>query len=295
MAVEIITHNEGEVLDLTGGADEPTKETQDGGEVLGGQTEPLPEDGSLPETGQGDGESDSSVPDADTDSDADTPDGEFYFGDEQVSISVPDEIKEALGEAGVDEKTLLSELFAKGGKFELSEDTRTKLEAKYGKVAVNGYLNMYKRLNEDSAKERASTAEAAKATEAEYAAEYAELVGGEEGLNSIESYVLDNFDEKRLAAYNSIMESDNHAAHMLVLSQIKQSMELNSKLKDGDKDVTLIGDNSASGSTTVDPFNKGYLTSEEYQRAMDTDKYWSDRAYMSRVDAARNAGLRKGV
>lgn len=295
MSVEIITHNQGEVLDLTGGKDEPIEELEVGGEEGAEQAAAAPEDGQLQEGGEGSRESDSSIPDADPDSTPELADGEFFFGDEQVSVSVPDEIKEALNEAGVDEKTLLGELFAKGGKFELTEDTRTKLEAKFGKVAVKGYLSMYKQMNELSAKERAAAAESVKATEAEYAKEYSELVGGADGIEAIEAFVLESFDEKQLASYNAIMETDNHAAHMLVLSQIKQSMELQNKLKNGDTSIKLLGDTSSSGSSIVDPISKGFLTSDEFQKAMDSDKYWLDREYMAKVDAARNVGIRKGV
>lgn len=294
MSVEIITHNQGEVLDLTGGADEPIEELEVGG-AEGEQTTDTTIAGELPEVVEGDGESDTSNADGDADSTPELADGEFYFGDEQVSVTVPDEIKEALTEAGIDEKVLLGELFAKGGKFELTEDTRTKLEAKFGKIAVNGYLNMYKQMNESSVKERAAAAESIKATEAEYGKEYSELVGGSEGLAAMEAFVLETFDEKQLASYNAIMEMDNHAAHMLVLSQVKQSMELQNKLKNGDTSIKLLGDETASGSATVEPISKGFLTSAEFQKAMDSDKYWSDREYMAKVDAARNAGIRKGV
>ncbi|AWD90755.1 hypothetical protein [Pseudomonas phage Alpheus] len=219
----------------------------------------------------------------------------YHFGDQQVEVEVPSEISAALADAGVDEKALLTELFAEGGKFELSADTRAKLDEKFGKVMVDGYLNLYRGLNQQTIAEHArTTADAAKAAEAQQA-EYAELVGGKEGLESLEAFILANFDEKQIGSYNAIMSGDSWEAQRMVISMAKQQMAQHDKLTKGDRSVDLLSDGDpASRQSGDDITSKGFITSAEYNKIMDTDKYWNDRDYQRQVDSLRSQSIRAG-
>ncbi|AUG87662.1 capsid and scaffold protein [Vibrio phage VEN] len=297
MQVEIIDNNNG-VLDLTGGASNTTADhSTDTTLDLTGETDASTDSSDATDTSQ---ETDESTTDGTV-----TPEGEqqeeeggeeaskLFFGGEAVTVDVPEEISGALKEAGLDADTVVKELFAKGGKFELSEDTYKKLSDKFGATMVDGYLNLYRQQNQASLDSHKKTTEDAAALTKQQGEEYVALVGGKEGLESIESFVLDNFDDNQLAAYNSVMESDSHAAQMLILSQVKGQMEAANKLKNGDTDIKLVGDESAERSNKG-PLTKGYLTSEEYQDLIGPEsKYWTDAEYASQVDAARLAGLRK--
>lgn len=295
MTVELIDNNG--VLDLTGGASDTTDDqSTDTTLDLTGETDASTDSTDVTDTSQ---ETDEGTPEG-----TGTPEGEqeeeggeeasqLFFGGEAVTVDVPEEIFGALKEAGLDADTVVKELFAKDGKFELSEDTYKKLSDKFGATMVDGYLNLYRQQNQASLDSHKKTTEDAAALAKQQGEEYVALVGGKEGLESIESFILDNFDDNQLAAYNSVMESDSHAAQMLILSQVKGQMEAANKLKNGDTDIKLVGDESAERGNKG-PLTKGYLTAEEYQELISPEsEYWTNPEYAAQVDEARRAGLRK--
>ena len=276
-----------EVLDLTTSSaeEEPQEDhsTEDEDESLD-LTDDKPEDPAEPEE----------TPETEeSEEEAEGP--EYFFGEDRVSVEVPDEIQDALKEAGIDQDSLLSQLFKKDGDFSLDEETTKQLEDKFGKTLVAGYLNMYKGINENQKQTLAAAKESEEAQQTARNTEYSEAVGGEEGLVAMESYIEGNLSDSNIEAYNAVMDSDNHAAQMLVISQIKAQMELADKLANGDKPSALIGDKEASSSTTGSPLEKGYISDSEYQGIMESERYWDDRDYQQRVDAARSAGIRKQV
>ncbi|CAM0031080.1 head scaffolding protein [Vibrio phage D529] len=304
MTVELLDNNQSGVLDLIGGNNEPTKDTvvegEDGttetteeqthaSDDLSGSEEKQEEQ----ETTDVDGDDVPSGDDSDSDSDSSESDVAFFFGDTQVNVEVPDEVSNALKEAGVDSQELLKELFAEGGDFSLKEETRTKLEDKFGKTMVDGYLNMYKTMNQQTIDRIESDKQSAEATDKQRGEEYSSAVGGADGLAAMEGFILEHFDENQLSAYNAVMETDDHNSQMLIISQVKAQMQLADKLANGDKNIKLIGDNSSSSSVAASPIDKGYLTYDEYQNLIEEDKYWTDREYSQKVDAARIAGKRK--
>lgn len=300
MTVEHIIHNPNEILDLTGGSNEPTTEEVQTGEeqVLDTTVEKdvsvvNSDDTKTTEEGANvlDADTSDTTVDGDESTDAVAEEGEFFFGGNQVDIEVPTEIASALEEAGIDKNALLAELFSKDGDFSISDDTRVKLEEKFGKLMVDGYLNMYKGINEQSAAKSNSEKEATTLLETKRDTEYSDMVGGEEGLVKLEDYVVGAYSEEQVAAYNTVMESGDHGSQMLILSQVKMQMELQNKLTNGDTNIKLIGDNSSSN-LAASPLDKGTLTSQEYDKIMESDKYWTDRDYMRQVDAARSAGIR---
>lgn len=310
MTVEIIQHNPNEVLDLTGGSDaesnqepEDTK-TQEGEEEVAKPAEEHPStDSNTEEPEAGGSIGDDSSTDADsTDDSPEEPsveeegESEFYFGDTRVNVEVPEEIGKALEEAGIDSKSLLSELFAKDSNFELKEETHKALSDKFGATLVNGYLNMYKSMNEKTLADVAAAKEAEEKTFESQKTEYAELVGGEEGLVELESFIVENLDENQIQSYNSIMENGDHQSQMLVISQLKKQKELQDRLANGDKPEPLVSDKGSS-TKAANTWDKGYLTAEEYQSIINDREsgYWKDSEMMKQVDAARSAGIKKGI
>lgn len=304
MTVEHIIHNPNEIRDLTtkGGSDEPAAVE----EVTTGD-EQVPDTEVVENVTTGDGtktteegtdvlDTDDSNTDVDGDEGTDklAEEGEFFFGGTQVDIEVPTEIASALEEAGIDKGELLAELFSKDGDFSISDETRVKLEEKFGKLMVDGYLNMYKGINEQSLAKTNSEKEATTLLETKRDTEYSEMVGGDEGIVKIEGYIVESYSDEQVAAYNAVMESGDHASQMLIISQVKMQMELQDKLVNGDKNIKLLGDKDGVllGGT---PLDKGFLSSSEYNDIMNSDKYWNDRDYMRQVDAARSKGISKQV
>jgi hypothetical protein len=306
--VEIITHNPNETLDLTSKVEEDV--STENTDVIEGESTVVNTDDSTDESSTEDKSTDkstdespdkSSTEDDKSDKDEDKDDKtseddsdapEYFFGEEQVHIEVPDEISAALTEAGIDEKELLSQLFKKDGDFSIDDETRSKLEDKFGATMVNGYLNMYKGINEQNVAKFQKDAAAVLETEKAQGEAYSTAVGGEEGLVAMEGYIVDSFEPEQIEAYNALMENGDHSSQLLIISQVKKMMELQDKLENGDSNVKLIGDKDASNSGISTPMDKGYITAAEYDAIMLEDKYWEDSAYGQKVDAARMAGFK---
>jgi len=208
---------------------------------------------------------------------------------------VPEEIGSALAEAGIEPKQLLSELFDKVGKFELTAENRQKLEGKFGKTLVDGYLKMYRWLNEQTLKSAAAAAEEESKTTAARHAEYNEVVGGAEGIDALEAFVLSSYDEKQIASYNAVMSGDSFDAQMLVLRAVRSEMQAKEKLTKGDTQVALIGDDTPASTNAADAQVKPALSAYEYAKIMEGERYWKDKPYQKRVDASRIAGQRAGL
>lgn len=293
--VEIINENPDEVIDLTGGSDaatqeEQTQETQPEG------TEGSDGSDSTEQTQEQQQEEESAKSESESEEGGESASGdvEHFFAGERVSVAVPDEVSAALKEADIDEKALINQLFAKDSDFSLDDETRTKLEDKFGKTLVAGYLNMYKTMNEQSLKNASSAQEEQDKTFKQNQGEFLDAVGGADGLDAMESFIIENFNDKQIAAYNAVMESDSHEQQMLIVQTVRAQMELSDKLANGDKNIQLLGDATPS-SPESSPLNKGYLTADEYSQYMDSDAYWSNSALQSRVDAARTEGLKRNL
>lgn len=295
MAVELLnTDTSSGILDLTKGAstnEEEIKNTEiEEAEVVEGAE--LDEESNTEKSSGDDVPADTDIGDSD---ETDELGGEsYFFGDTKMEVTVPDEINNALTEAGIDSKDLLKQLFKKGGDFSLDEDTRTKLEGKFGKHMVDGYLSMYKGMNEQAAAKGKLDQEAAETTLKQQGEQYSEAVGGAEGIIKMEEYILSNLDENQITAYNSVMENGDHASQMLVISQLRKTMELEDQAKNGDKKLDLVGDKETSSVSGGSVLDKGFITNAEFNALMEKDEYWTDREYMARVDNARMAGKRQG-
>ena len=303
MSVELINHNPSEVLDLTGGNDADDNKDPSGAIAEGGEAadeEVNPTDGDDVDGGDTDGSDELGEPEAKAEEEApaeeadEESDAEYFIGDMPVDVTVPDEISSALKDAGIDSKELLGELFAKDGNFELSEGMRRKLEEKFGKHMVDGYLNMYKGMNDQALANHAASTEAEAKLLSEQQGAYSEAVGGAEGIEGMESYILDNFNDEQISAYNAVMENGDFDSQMLIISQVQQMRTLQDKLANGDTNITLEADKSQPVKEQG-PMAKGYLTKEEYDQITryDNDEYWDDKDYMSKVDAARAAGFNR--
>lgn len=297
--VELLNTGADTILDLTGGAGDAGQEdvgSEGAPEEVGADTSTDAEEGA--ETGQDSVDAGSDTDSGSSDSEADDVEGEpseYFFGDAQVTVEVPDEISSALKDAEIDEKELLGQLFKKDGGFQLEGELREKLDAKFGKLMVDGYLNMYRGLNDQAVKAHADKATAEAATLEQYTQEYAEAVGGQEGLDAMEDFILSSFDEKQIASYNAIMESGDHDSQMLIINAVRTQMALKDKLQNGDKNIKLVGDESGSGKS-ASPLDKGYLTADEYQSFLEPDSsYWTDNELSRKVDAARKAGFHRNV
>lgn len=216
---------------------------------------------------------------------------EFYWGEDQVEIEIADEVDAALKERGLDAKAIAKELYAKDGGFNLSEETRHKLNEAFGKFAVDAYLSGLKAQNEMFLLSTQRDAERMEQANAERFTQVANEVGGEEGWGRLEAFALETLSDDELAAFNEVMTSGNQYLQAYAVRELESRRN---KVQ-GDDTVDLIAGNAA-GSDKAGPLSRqDYLAeisklSQTYRG--DKDGYAKASAAL---DARRRAGMAKGI
>ncbi|GGH32662.1 hypothetical protein [Klebsiella phage KL01] len=219
----------------------------------------------------------------------------FYFGDTRVDVEVPAEISEALKGAKIDEGQLLKELFAKDGKFEVSEKTKAALDKAFGKQMVDGYLNLFRQQNQmamDSYKKtEADTAAQVKAN----AEDFQTLVGGDDGWNELDAWASENLDDAQLAQFNAVMSLpvEHYQAQRAVVEALKIKRDAQVKSVEGDSQVTLPTDGAGESSRSNSGALPASLSRAEFQELMFTDRYKKDAQYAQQVDKIRSQTIER--
>lgn len=219
----------------------------------------------------------------------------FYFGDTRVDVEVPAEISEALKGAKIDEGQLLKELFAKDGKFEVSEKTKAALDKAFGKQMVDGYLNLFRQQNQmamDSYKKtEADTAAQVKAN----AEDFQTLVGGDDGWNELDAWASENLDDAQLAQFNAVMSLpvEHYQAQRAVVEALKIKRDAQVKSVEGDSQVTLPTDGAGESSRSNSGALPSSLSRAEFQELMFTDRYKKDAQYAQQIDKIRSQTIER--
>lgn len=220
----------------------------------------------------------------------------FFFDGVEVDVEVPEDITAAFAEKGIDSNAVLKELFADGGKFELTPETKAKLDEAFGKAMVDGYLNLYRQQNGMALKQFQADAEAATKMQAEITSSFNELVGGDDGWDSLSQWAEANMDEKSLASFNAVMSlpPEHWAAQQAVIEALKIKQQAADTKANGTGMGALIGDEGGVSQKGGEGL-PAVLTRAQFQELMFSEKYKSDTAYAARVDAIRRASAEKGI
>lgn len=222
-----------------------------------------------------------------------TPEVELYFGEDAVSIDIPQDVTDALAEHGLDAVAIANELYAKGGEFKLSAETKEKLDKIYGKFAVDSYLAGLKAQNEGFMHQLQRDSEAAEKANSERFDVVSKEAGGAEGWANLERFALDTLSDEELSAFNEVMESGNQYLQMYAVREL----ESRRKAAQGDDKVTLVDATSTAGADA----DNAPLSGQEYIRAiaMLGKTYGNDRvaraAAEKALDARRTAGMKLGI
>lgn len=216
--------------------------------------------------------------------------GKHFWGDIPVEIEVPTEISEALKEHKIDADALVAELFAKDGKFEVSEKTRAALDKAFGKHIVDGYLNLYKQQNQMSVDKSKSDHEAHQAQLQTNTTDFQTLVGGDDGWNELAEWAGSNMQEADLANFNAVMQlpAEHYQAQRAVVEALQIKRQNALKAAGGDEVVTLLSDSGSTGKAATGAV-PATLSRQEFQTLMFSDKYKSDPAYAAQIDNVRRA------
>lgn len=175
-------------------------------------------------------------------------------------------VSTAMRTAGVDPKALAAEWAEKG---DMSAENRSKLEATFGKEAVDNYIEGWK----------AKAAAPMKAVE-QTISDLKALAGGDDGFKSLQDWASDNLTDAELAAYNAGVNKDADTAKTTVSWLIEKRRAV-----DGfDPKVVIRG---APGGATGDVFaSMNELTAAMSKRDDRGRKlYGVDPAYTKAVEA----------
>lgn len=243
------------------------------------------------DAGQGEtsgGSDDKPEPDGSSDEDV-----QFFFGEQEVEIEIPEDVSTALKEKGIDAMQVAKELYGEGGKFELKEETKQKLYDAFGKFAVDAYLNGLKASNEAFLIKSEAQAKEAEAADAQRFTYIASEVGGEEGWSRLEEWALETLSDEELTAFNAVMASGNQYLQQYAVREL----EGRRKQAQGDDKPSLIEPSAPAKANE----ENGPLTRDQYVQAIATlsQKYGNDRKAMAeaqaKLDARRRAGMARGL
>lgn len=217
-----------------------------------------------------------------------TEEHKHYWGDLPVEIEVPQEIASALAEHKIDATKLVDELFAKDGKFELSEQSRKALDKAFGKTIVDGYLGLYKQQNEMFMdKHKQSMEDLGKTLEAN-AADFEELIGGDEGWQELNEWAEANLSEGEIANLNAVMQLpvEHYQAQRTVIEALQVKRLKATAEAAGDTEVTLLTDSGSPSKASTGALPAS-LTREEFQALFNSERYGKDPKWAAQVDGIR--------
>lgn len=211
----------------------------------------------------------------------------FYWGDEQVEITIDDEVDVAMKEKGLDAMAIAKELYAKDGGFNLSDETKEKLYAAFGKFSVDAYLSGLKAQNEMFILNGQRDAEKAEQANAERYTQVAKEIGGDEGWSRLEAFALETLSDDELAAFNEVMTSGSQYLQAYAVREL----ESRRTKAQGDDKVTLIPGNAATES------GKGPLNRQDYLAEISklSQTYRGDKEGYAKASAALDARRRAGM
>ncbi len=219
---------------------------------------------------------------------------EFFYGETQVKVEVPDEVNAAFESKGLDANEVVKELYAKGGDFTLSEETKAKLDEAFGGPMVDAYLTMAKKINDGHVEGMKAKQQEAEQAQADIEAWGFEQVGGEDAWNEMEEWALANLEDQELEDFNAAMASGNKFVQGLALKHMQQRW----KGTEGDGGVDLITGNDGQPADNSGPLDaEGYREAsrkadEEFRRTRDRQTWQATKA---KLDSRRRKGLERGI
>lgn len=217
----------------------------------------------------------------------------YFFGGEEVTIEVPQDVEEELKAKGLDAHAIAAELYAKDGDFSLSEETKQKLYDAFGKFAVDAFLYGLKAQNEAFMLRSENEAKECEAADVQRFTDISKECGGEEGWNRLEEWALEVLSDDELTAFNAVMQSGNQYLQMYAVREL----EARRKAAQGDDEVTLVQPSAPA----VDASDNSPLSAQEYIREISqlSQRFGRDRKAaaeaQAKLDARRRAGMAKGL
>lgn len=217
-------------------------------------------------------------------------DGRVQYNGMDWIIDIPDEYSKELESHGIKASEVAKELYSSSD-FSLTEETRAKLDAAYGKVTVDMYLNTLKQNNDNFVKNYQYEQESVKAqNQAVLAWGEEQIKGSFQDWNAFESAILSSFDDNKLEQFNAAMQSGNKMVQQYAFKAALQELQA----KPNTVQPLEVG-------TSVPDSTGGALTAAQYSQELIKAgrELRGNRAEYARVmqqlDQRRLAGISRGI
>ncbi|MGL4353253.1 MAG: hypothetical protein ACRCTP_04875 [Aeromonas popoffii] len=209
---------------------------------------------------------------------------DLMFDGIPVTIDVPDDVRQLADSKGFDAEKLISELFT-SETFEFSEETRTALDAAYGKTYVDFLLKGLKADMANSVGAYKDGIAAKEKAETDAYENVLSIVGGEEGWAKLEDFANAQGTDF-VDGLNEAMKSGNRWLQEMAINHAVALMNPAQAEVEAVKPLELIqGDGAVNAS-------KSHCSAVEYREAIANGDYNKEPA---KWDALRRAGMAKGL
>lgn len=242
--------------------------------------------------GEGDESGKQSEPQSSTEEPGATEDeATFFYGDSEVTIDIPEDLSAELSAKGLDAQALAAELYREGGEFTLTPETREKVDAAYGKFAVDAYLAGLKAQNDGFLRDQKDQVAQREQADTERFSTVAELVGGEEGWNSLVEWGDANLPQEEIDELNAVMQSGNLALQKYAIKSLANQR----RAAEGDPEAVLIPGDAGAPSQGAALSAQAYREAEQEARQQFRGDQRGYREAVAKLDARRRAGMQKGL
>lgn len=215
----------------------------------------------------------------------------FFYGDSEVTIDIPEDLSAELSAKGLDAQSLAAELYREGGEFTLTPETREKVDAAYGKFAVDAYLAGLKAQNDGFLRDQKDQVAQREQADTERFSAVAELVGGEEGWNSLVEWGDANLPQEEIDELNAVMQSGNLALQKYAIKSLANQR----RAAEGDPEAVLIQGDAGAPSQGAALSAQAYREAEQEARQQFRGDQRGYREAVAKLDARRRAGMQKGL
>lgn len=206
----------------------------------------------------------------------------FKFQGQEVTVTVPDDLREELTAKGVDVNKVVTELYTSED-FTVSDETKQALYGVYGKAIVDSYLDALKTQNEATLKGAADTVAQQEAAEAAVWTETLEQIGGEPVWSAMEAFAQKTFSDEEFLEFNRVMSQGTRYAQKLAISDVLNRY----KAAEGDAAPTLV-----KGDAVPPAAGTEALSYAEYQALFKSGEYSKNPKL---YDAMRRRGQARGI
>lgn len=216
----------------------------------------------------------------------------FFYGESEVTLDIPEDLSKELESKGLDVNALAAELYGKDSNFTLKPETRDKLDAAFGKFAVDAYLNSLKLTNDSFLREQKDAQVGKEKADADRFTSIAGLVGGEEGWDALAGWGNENLSQEEIDDLNAVMGSGNESLQKYAIQMLANKR----RAAEGDPEAVLIqGDNGSPESGGAALSAAAYREAEQQARKEFRGNQSGYKAAVAKLDSRRRAGIAKGL